>query len=522
MVATRSQDHHDHASSSPELRARLEATPLKVPEGKRRSVDPPPTETKPRSSIKRRKMGDAQPSLEMLPTTLAAVVIPIISHEAAGPQVRNVEEGSVPENISIGSDSPRLKERKRRRSSGEHDEGKSNDAALQSADEEVRLQVSANVGEPVADEQPAAAAATEPTASPGIEAKKPRDRDSHMDLITPIDLSSPARSSKSDGRPESRRSPCERSEAAPIILLSPRPSSSTPERSPESSHKPFSNEETTFVPSIVPSKGPLPEENVTRYTVTDLQAKAAPEAIFPEPPTMRDSTRESKVAVTEDPSPERLDTRGTIQDSEADYSSDEAPEVVTQSTGLEKARSAAAEATKAVEAQRAAGKQKRREHDTLLKLQAKATKKEAEQTGIKDTRLEVPTDDRAAAPPQAPASEFRWSRADPLPALLPDELLATEPMPRLPTPSPEPLEPALAKVPINKRQRFLEETSKPPKDVRKGNVKIRVLEDSRAILPPKVSKQSQSIRESWLAGRPGAKGKAMMERRKMRGGFVRT
>lgn len=467
-------------------------------------------------------MGDAQTSPEATPTTLAAVVIPIISHEAAGPQVRNVGEHRVPEDISVESETTRLKERKRRRSSGENGKVKSKDAAVQSAEEEIRPPNSANGEKPVANEQPAAAAATQPAASPRIKAKKPRERDSHMDLTTPIDVSSPVCSSKSDSTPESKRHRYKRLEVTPPIPPSPRPSSSTSERRPESTHKPFSNEEITFIPPIVPSKEPLPEKSVTNITDADPQAEVAPETLFPEPSAMRDSIRESKVAVTEDTPPERPDERGTIQDSEADSSSDEAPEVVTQSTGLEKARSAAAEATKAVEAQRAAGKQKRRERDTLLKLQAKATKTEAEQTGTEDIRLEILEDDQAAAPPGTPAPKFKWSRADPLPALLPDEILATEPMPRLPTPSPEPPEPVLAKAPINKRQRFLEETSKPPKDVRKGNVRIRVLEDRRAILPPKVSKQSQSIRESWLAGRSGAKGKAMMERRKMGGGFVRT
>ncbi|KAL8916699.1 MAG: hypothetical protein Q9208_008346 [Pyrenodesmia sp. 3 TL-2023] len=519
MVATRSQDQHENAL--------LNATPVNMSKGKRKNADPSLSENKPTSSAKRRKTNDAQPSLEATPTTLAAVVIPITSHEVAGPYVHEAGEDRVLNDHSIESGSPLLKETNSRASSREDGNGNDMDTVPQSPGEEARRQTPPTREEPVANEQPATAVATPPTASPRLkaEAEKLHERNPHMDIATLANVSPQTSSSKSDGRPESGQSRHEHLEIASPIHPPPRPSSSTFEGRPESRHKQFANEKTTFEPPLDPLKEPPSKELAASDKYENHQAERAPEDLSAEPSTMHDTIEESKVEITIDPSPERPVTQGTIQDSGADSSSDEAPEVVTKSTGLEKVRSAVAEATKAAEAQRAAGKKKRRDRDTLLKLQAKATKKEAEQTGTKDVGLDTPTDDemdgRDSTPPRKPATDYKWAKTKQLPALLPDEILAAAPVPRLPTPSPEPAEPALAKAPMNRRQRFLEERPKPPKDVRKGNVRIRVLEDRGAILPPKVSKQSQSIRESWLAGRPGAKGKAMIERRKMGGGFVR-
>lgn len=212
--------------------------------------------------------------------------------------------------------------------------------------------------------------------------------------------------------------------------------------------------------------------------------------------------------------------RDVTQDSEVEISDDEAPDVVSQSTGLQKTRTAAAETAKAIEAQQAMEKQKRKERNDLLERQAKAIKKEAKEDKIEGTRSRTPTDDdntdQERASPRNHSADFQWSNNDALPELLPNEILAAEPMIRFPTP-----ESLMVSAPINKKHRFLDKTSKPPKDVRNGNVRIRVLEEIQASLAPKVSKPSQRIRESWLAGRTGAKGRVVMERRKMGSGFVR-
>lgn len=104
----------------------------------------------------------------------------------------------------------------------------------------------------------------------------------------------------------------------------------------------------------------------------------------------------------------------------------------------------------------------------------------------------------------------------PLPALLPAEILAAEPVTRLPTP---PL--SAGKVPTNKKRKFLDTNSKPPKDVKFGKTKVRVLQDTRTALPPKASTNSKALRDSWLMGRRGLKGALTVPRRKPNGGFVR-
>jgi U3 small nucleolar RNA-associated protein 16 len=102
-----------------------------------------------------------------------------------------------------------------------------------------------------------------------------------------------------------------------------------------------------------------------------------------------------------------------------------------------------------------------------------------------------------------------------LPALLPDEILAAEPAIRPPTPPP------IVTTVIPKKHKFIDADPKPPKDVKKGAVKVRVLEDNKSALPPRASKASKHLKESWLAGQQGRKDSAA-KRRKPGGGFLRT
>ncbi|KAL8965051.1 MAG: hypothetical protein Q9183_004058 [Haloplaca sp. 2 TL-2023] len=210
------------------------------------------------------------------------------------------------------------------------------------------------------------------------------------------------------------------------------------------------------------------------------------------------------------------------EDNDIESSEDEAPEEVTKSTGLKTARAIAAEATKAAEAQQAVEKQRRRDRDRLLKSQSQVSKRQPQVIDAVDTESEISSDDdvpdQVAPPPLDDKDQMDWSKQLPLPELLPEEVLAAEPAVRLPTP---PLQKDLVKVAANKKRQFLEKKEKPIKDLKRGNVRIRVLDDRRSVLPPKVSKPSQIIRESWLNGRLGARGKPMFERRKVGGGFVR-
>lgn len=169
-----------------------------------------------------------------------------------------------------------------------------------------------------------------------------------------------------------------------------------------------------------------------------------------------------------------------------------------------------------------------------LKLQAKSYKKHSwlgEQLSVKLPKPEAikPTVPQAtsideAAPESAAIIDEKQispvksksSSKTPLPALLPDEVLAVELVTRLLTP---PL--SVDKVFTNKKRRFLDTDSKPPKDIKYGRTKVRVLQANRTTLPPKASTIGKALRESWLLGRRGLKGGLAVPRRKPCGGFVR-
>jgi len=171
-----------------------------------------------------------------------------------------------------------------------------------------------------------------------------------------------------------------------------------------------------------------------------------------------------------------------------------------------------------------AKKEKRRKRDAHLKEQA-ATGKKQRKSNLKgnpslvdDAQLLSENQDpnlehhESQAKPRAKKS---FKRNGPLPALLPDEILAAEPMTRPPTPPP------IVTTISSKKHRFIDADPKPPKDIKKGTVKVRVLEDNKSVLPPRASKASKSLKESWLAGQRGRKD-STAQRRKPGGGFLRT
>ncbi|KAL9021191.1 MAG: hypothetical protein Q9185_001592 [Variospora sp. 1 TL-2023] len=482
MVATRSQDHNDHALPPIEEITLPEATAADLSAGKRKKRCQPTVEDGSPSSTKRQKINKTGSNLGNTSRTLAAVVIPTLTGDANSHQVGREETEEGAQYIPLALENPpsgRMEERSSGKAQSGHDDV---NAVSQREYQETRPQTPADREEP-SNKQPALALTTKATVSPSIKTKKSRKRDPRMDVTTLVNASPSPPTIESEVQPEARH------KVTSLINISPHAPSNKSEGRPESRHKRFGNEEATLRPPHDPFRDGYTGTRKTNGKVGE--------------------STENMPSI--DPPPEKSATEGKIEDSEAESSSDEAPEVVTKTTGLEKARTAAAEAAKAAEAQRAAGKQRRRERDTLLKLQAKTTKKDLiPTTGVMEASS-------SPSPPEFP-NEAKWSSRDALPALLPDEILAAEPIVRFPTPPPEPV---LAKAPINKRQRFLEESSKTPKDIKKGNVRIRVLEEQKVILPPKVSKRSQSIRESWLVGRQGVKGIATVERRKTGSGFVR-
>ena len=233
----------------------------------------------------------------------------------------------------------------------------------------------------------------------------------------------------------------------------------------------------------------LPKPHAPKASTHKRFDSEEPEAIGPAEPELeaqRNTTQQSIV----------------IEDDASD--SDGAPEAITTSTSLNHAQSTAAEISKAISQKAAADKEKRRKRDEALKLQAQKSTKRA------------PKRKRSSSPsPEPPTQPTRLSINDPLPDLLPDYILASTPGERLLIPPPPP-------APVQKQPnklRFLDKEPRPPKDVRKGNVTIQVLESkAKQNLPPRVSKASQSLRERLLSGKKGA---AQVERTSWKGTFVR-
>lgn len=215
---------------------------------------------------------------------------------------------------------------------------------------------------------------------------------------------------------------------------------------------------------------------------------------------------------------EPINPETTVHDSPNESSDDDALETVTASAGQTQARLAAQEEAKATAALRKEKKLKRQERDLRLKEQAKAAKKSSKAKTEPSTawsKLEATvTDvlDENDDPTPLPSPHSSRKSKPPLPALLPDHILAEEPASR-----PPPLPPPITK-PLHKLK-LLDLKEKPPRDVRKGNVKVRVLPDDKGVLPPKASTTGKALREAWLMGR--RKGGGVERRAFAKGGFVR-
>ena len=141
--------------------------------------------------------------------------------------------------------------------------------------------------------------------------------------------------------------------------------------------------------------------------------------------------------------------------------------------------------------------------DEARKQQAKASAKRKEvHTSQAVPGAGTPAEDMLSESSATLQGSFTQdTRRSTLPALLPDDILNAVPDVRPPTPPPE-FEVFSQKKPT--KLRFLEKKEKAPKDVRMGDVAIRVLdsESSRkqpnTALAPKASKTSRGAREAWL------------------------
>lgn len=149
-------------------------------------------------------------------------------------------------------------------------------------------------------------------------------------------------------------------------------------------------------------------------------------------------------------------------------------------------------------------------------MQAESARKtkEDDQRKTRSPSQDITSDSVTINGHEAPNQEL-YSNNAPLPALLPDDILAEEPLSNTST---LPMNPSIPKSSLKTKLKLLDKNSKPPKVIRHGLVQFQVLEVTQGHLPPKASKNSKHIRESWLLGQ---RGKSIVPRKRLGGGFVR-
>lgn len=230
------------------------------------------------------------------------------------------------------------------------------------------------------------------------------------------------------------------------------------------------------------------------------------------------STLQIKAPAAPAPAPE------TVEEDDSD--SDEAPEEVTKESALSKTKAAEAEAARAFEAQQEKQERKRKEREERVAEEQKQKRKREEAKAQKLAEVKA----REESPVEPEPMEVDMHN---LPALLPDSILEAAGDRRPPTPPrllPAISEKEKRKEKLKRHIKFLERGEKPIKDVKKGSLKVRVLEQQNALLGPKVNKDTMNVREKWLKGRHGdkkqKKGRGKMEfkkveRRPVGSGFLR-
>jgi U3 small nucleolar RNA-associated protein 16 len=189
---------------------------------------------------------------------------------------------------------------------------------------------------------------------------------------------------------------------------------------------------------------------------------------------------------------------------------DAAPEDISHSVAQEQAFATQAVASKALHEQKAAKKQRRRKRDKKLKEQVEGSEKRKEKAVTEkeneDGEEDIVEKDGAAMEERKPVDTSKKFTLDNIPALLPDELLATEAPIRPPTPPPATLRQQHKQI-QTPRSSYLSTAPlkipqpKPPKDLTIGTLNVRVVEASNSLLPPRVNENSANIRSNWLRGR---------------------
>ncbi|KAF2456295.1 hypothetical protein BDY21DRAFT_47627 [Lineolata rhizophorae] len=270
-------------------------------------------------------------------------------------------------------------------------------------------------------------------------------------------------------------------------------------------------------------EGTEPEDDVVQQHVRFRSKSPPEEAIVDE----RAAHAVPRPSAEPDAAAETSDEQQKAWEGE-DESSDEAPEAISGSAAADLAKAAQKGASKAIQEQEAKAKRSRRTRDELLKTQAagsfrkhadKAKSKKRKRGGASDTS----SDEEERPPPLRLASEHITSGY-----ALPAELLNSIDEVRPPTP------PRLEATPAQKTHiKFAEgpKAGKTPKDVKRGPVSVRVLDEQNPVLAPKADGAMRSVRERWLMGREGQGSRrgrkerrrpaANMERKGRKRGFLR-
>jgi hypothetical protein len=182
------------------------------------------------------------------------------------------------------------------------------------------------------------------------------------------------------------------------------------------------------------------------------------------------------------------------EDSTDDDDDDEAPEAISHSHAEATTKATQAVEARLVKRREQEAREKRRERDAQLKAQVKSSEKRQS----RGKREQLQSDDEDERSPTKIATAPKYDMND-LPALLPDELLAMEAPARLPTPPPADTRSGkLQKLGHSAIETRVEEV---PADVIHNGTKIRVLQTSNKLLPPKADGETRSMREAWLQGR---------------------
>ncbi|KAL4785205.1 hypothetical protein BJX76DRAFT_347246 [Aspergillus varians] len=225
-------------------------------------------------------------------------------------------------------------------------------------------------------------------------------------------------------------------------------------------------------------------EQETQETQEDMKEEAAPKKHF------RFGSEEPELPEAAEPEVP-VDAQQENQNEE-ESSDDEAPETIDNSAQLSRIKAEAKKREKARQIEEQIKREKRRQLDEARKQQAKYSGK----------RKEAPVDDLVSESSETLQGSYTQDARRPtLPALLPDDILNAVPEIRPPTPPPE-MEDFSQKKPT--KLRFLEKKEKAPKDVRMGDVAIRVLDGDSSrrqpnqALPPRASKIGRHAKDAWL------------------------